>query len=192
MPQLPPTAARNSDQFDREAVRRGVAIHRLIEMMADVPASDRLAFGQRWATKLKLPNGLVAHLHDALLQPDLAELFGPNGQSEATVHGAVEGLGLIYGRIDRLAVTKTDIIILDYKTNPHPPNNLGADHSYTQQLARYAALLVQAYPGYSFKAGVLWTQIGKVNWLPPAVLSQSLDLQRSAQALTSASIITTS
>jgi ATP-dependent helicase/nuclease subunit A len=192
MPLLPPTAARNSDQFDREAVQRGIAIHRLIEMMADVPASDRLAFGHRWAAKLKLPNALVAHLQDALLQPDLAELFGLDGQSEVTVHGAVEGLGLIYGRIDRLAVTKTDIIILDYKTNPHPPNSLGTDHSYTQQLARYAALLGQAYPGHSLKAGVLWTQTGTVYWLPPALLSQSLDLQRSAQALTSASIITTS
>jgi ATP-dependent helicase/nuclease subunit A len=173
-------------------VQRGIAIHRLIEMMADVPALDRLAFGKRWADKLKLPATLVAHLSDALQQPDLKELFGPEGQSEVTVHGSVEGLGLIHGRIDRLAVTDTEVTVLDYKTNPHPPKNLSFDHSYTQQLARYAALMAQAYPGHSFKAGVLWTQTGRIDWLSPALLSQSLDDQRRAKALTSAPIITTS
>ena len=188
----PPTASRNSDQFDREAVQRGIAIHRLIEMMADVSAVDRLAFGLRWAKKLKLPPDLVSHLVVTLQQPDLQDLFGPEGQSEVTVHGTVEGLGLIHGRIDRLSITDGEVTLLDYKTNPHPPKSLGAEHGYTRQLARYVGLMAQAYTGYSFKAGVLWTQTGQVYWLSPAVLSQSLDDQRRAEALTGALIITTS
>ena len=191
-PLLPPTAPRNSDQFDREAVQRGIAIHRLIELMADAAPKDRLKLGQHWAARLKLPPDVVAHLSDVLQQPDLQLLFGPDGQSEVTVHGSVEGLGLLHGRIDRLAVTNTEITILDYKTNPHPPKVLGFDHRYTQQMAFYAALMAQAYPGHSFKAGVLWTQTGRIDWLSPALLSQSLDDQRRVKGLTSSPIITTS
>jgi ATP-dependent helicase/nuclease subunit A len=189
--QLLPTASRNSDQFDREAVKRGLAIHRLIEMMADVPKPERQIFGERWAAKLKLPVTLAAHLNHSMQQEDMSDLFGPDGQSEVTVHGKVEGLGQIHGRIDRLVITPGAVTILDYKTNLHPPKTLDANHSYTQQLARYAALLAQAYPGHALKAGLLWTETGQVSWLSAELLSQSLLQQRQAQVLTQAPIITT-
>jgi ATP-dependent helicase/nuclease subunit A len=187
-----PTAPRNSDQFDREAVQRGIAIHRLIELMADAPAADRLALGQRWAAKLDLPDSIAIHLNRALQLPNLQKLFGLDGQSEVTVHGIVDGLGVVHGRVDRLAVTADEVMVLDYKTNRIPPLDLGVDHPYTQQMSRYTALLSQAYPGHSLKAGVLWTQTGRVYWLSPALLTQSLDQQRQLQALTRDPIITTS
>jgi ATP-dependent helicase/nuclease subunit A len=188
---LPPLAAsRNSDQFDRAAIQQGIAIHRLIELMADAPTAERLKVAERWAQKLHLPIAIAHHLDSALNEPTLQPLFGPDGQSEVTVHGEVAGLGVIHGRIDRLAVSPKELILLDYKTNRQPPQDLKIDHPYTQQMAKYAALMAQVYPGHLVKAGVLWTQTGQVYWLAPLLLSQSLDHQ--IQALTGAPFVTTS
>jgi ATP-dependent helicase/nuclease subunit A len=67
------------------------------------------------------------------------------------------------------------VYLLDYKTNRNPPTDLAVDHPYGQQMARYAALLSQVYPGRSVKAALLWTQSGAVTWLSPAFLSRALD-----------------
>ncbi len=189
---LPLQASRNSDAFDRAAIAAGIATHKLLEMMADVAVENRLAAGLRWAKRLQLPDDLVPHLSDALQNTELRPLFGPDGQSEVSIEGKVEGIGRVSGRLDRLAITADTIYLLDYKTNRVPPSALGAQHHYIRQMARYVALLSAAYPGLAVKAALLWTQTGRVMWLNPALLSQSLDEQRLSQALTPAPMITTS
>ena len=92
-------------------------------------------------------------------------MFGPNGQSEVTVEGMVPGIGRVSGRIDRMAVEAETIWILDYKTNRNPPRSIGPGHSFARQMALYAALLREAYPGHSVRAALLWTQNAEVMWL---------------------------
>jgi ATP-dependent helicase/nuclease subunit A len=153
--------SRNSDAFDKKAVEEGIAIHKLIEMMADCPLAERLEEGQRWAKRLKLDVSLVDRLHEVLQSPERAVFFGSTAQSEVSVGGA-DGVN---GRIDRMAVEDSKIYLLDYKTNRNPPRHLPPDHRYVLQMASYAALLRQAFPGHSVKAALLWTQTGAITWL---------------------------
>jgi ATP-dependent helicase/nuclease subunit A len=180
--ELPLTASRNSDAFDKRAVEQGIAIHRLAELMADASESERLGLGQRWAKRLKLDDSLVQRLHRALGHPELAELFGPEGQSEVGIEGRVEGVGPISGRIDRMVVSDGEIQLLDFKTNRNPPTSLDSGHAYARQMARYAALLGEAYPRHRIKAALLWTQTGGVTWLSEGLLSQALERSRQEMA----------
>jgi ATP-dependent helicase/nuclease subunit A len=169
-------AARDSDAFDKAAVARGVAMHRLIEVMADVPEAERLHVGQRWAARLKLDIAIVDSLAAQLASPDLSHFFAPDAQSEVSIEGEVRGLGRVSGRIDRLRIAEDAIFLLDYKTNRHPPATLSPRHPYARQMARYAALLREAYPNREVNVALLWTETGEVMWLPQDLLSQALDV----------------
>jgi len=162
---------KRSDNFDHAAIARGLATHRLVEMMADIDEDARLQHGLRWAKRLNLEDDLVQRLHDSLTSADLAPLFGADGQSEVTI----EAKGQRSGRIDRLAITPQAIYLLDYKTNRFPPETIAASHDYAKQMAGYAQLLSKAYPGLPIRAALLWTQTGKIHWISPDILSQSLE-----------------
>ena len=107
--------------------------------------------------------------------PELQPLFGQDGESEVGLEGYVEGLGRISGRVDRMAIVAKAIWLLDYKTDSQPPRQLMPSHKHARQMARYAALLREAYPGYQVRAGLLWTRTGTVLWLSDETLSQALD-----------------
>ena len=180
LPPLPPraeilTASRSSDAFDREAVRLGVATHKLIELMVDTEPQRQVARGLDFARSAGLPEDLVHRVATVLALPELEHLFGPDGESEVGLEGHVEGLGRITGRVDRMAMFASTIWLLDYKTDSQPPLQLLPTHKHARQMARYAALLREAYPGYQVRAGLLWTRTGTVLWLPDETLSQALD-----------------
>ena len=62
------------------------------------------------------------------------------------------------GRIDRLAVTDHEVLIIDYKTNRPPPSEAaGVAPAYLFQLAAYRLALGRIYPGRPVRAAILWT-----------------------------------
>ena len=52
--------------------------------------------------------------------PELAEAFGPNSRAEVPLAGVVGGQA-VFGQIDRLAISATEVLIVDYKTDREPP-----------------------------------------------------------------------
>ncbi len=176
VPVSPPlTASRRSDVFDKEAVKRGLASHRLAEVMAEATPDNRVAAGLRWAATLSLEEDMVHRLASAMAEPDLGVLFSADGQSEVTIEGELAGHRRVSGRIDRLFIGADEIVILDFKTNRSPIKALVSDHGYVRQMAVYTALVGQAYPRHLIKAALLWTQSGEVTWLSQGLLSQALD-----------------
>ena len=62
------------------------------------------------------------------------------------------------GRIDRLAVTQTEVLIADYKTNRPPPVRLeDVSQQYLAQLAAYRAALTPLFPGKTIRTALIWT-----------------------------------
>jgi ATP-dependent helicase/nuclease subunit A len=157
--------------FDSQAIRRGIASHRLAEVMADVSPDDRVSTGLRWAAKLGLENALVHRLAEIMCQPDLADAFSSDGQSEVSIEGHIVGLGRKSVRSDRIHVGLDEIVVLDFKTDKMP----GVVYKHARQMAIYVTLLRQAYPGLRVKAALLWTQSGEMSWLSDDVLSQALE-----------------
>ena len=82
---------------------------------------------------------------------------------------------LVSGKIDRLAVTADEVMIVDYKTNrPAPVQFSDVPPAYVLQLALYRALLQPLYPGRKVAAALLFTEAPRLIALPDAALDDAL------------------
>src|SRR5258705_13097256 len=128
---------------------------------------------------------MTAAALSVLRDPAFAEVFGPGSRAEVAIAGAAKGLptGLkISGRIDRLVVLPDKVLVADFKTNrPSPERIEDADPAYLRQMAIYAAVLADVFPGRAIEAALVWTDGPKLMPIPENLLSQALaDLGRSS------------
>lgn len=144
-------------------VRRGRLIHRLLETLPQVPAPARAQAARRWlarhggdfteSARAEICAGVLALLDE----PTLAALFADGSLAEVPFSGEVGGRPMS-GQLDRLVVTATEAIALDYKTDRAPPATPDAVPSaYLQQMAAYRALLRALYPERLVRCLLLWT-----------------------------------
>ncbi|MDP3660227.1 MAG: double-strand break repair helicase AddA [Phenylobacterium sp.] len=163
--------------------RRGDLIHRLLQILPDLPAADRAAAA---ATLL----GRETDLNDVqraemataalsvLRDPRFAEVFGPGSRAEVAITGGASSLpaGLaISGRIDRLVVLPDRVLVVDFKTNrPSPATIEAADPAYIRQMAMYAAVLGEVFPGRVVEAALVWTDGPKLMPVQENLMAQSL------------------
>ena len=95
--------------------------------------------------------------------PRFGPVFAPGSRAEVSIVGRLERPGraraLVSGQIDRLVVTPSEVLIVDYKTNYAPPR-LAAEvpSGYVRQLALYRAVLARLYPQRPVRAALLWTE----------------------------------
>jgi ATP-dependent helicase/nuclease subunit A len=70
----------------------------------------------------------------------------------------VVGDHVVFGQVDRLAVTAEAVLLIDYKTNRAPPRSPAeVAPVYLRQMAAYCALLQAIYPDRPVRAALLWT-----------------------------------
>ncbi|MET0295153.1 MAG: double-strand break repair helicase AddA, partial [Phenylobacterium sp.] len=170
--------------------RRGDLIHRLLQVLPDLPGPERAAAAQALlARERDLTGGQRAEMTEAALSvlqdARFAEVFGPGSRAEAPIIGGGAGLppGLaISGRIDRLVVLPDRVLVVDFKTNrPSPDRAEAVDPAYVRQMALYAAVLAEIFPGRPVEAALVWTEGPKLMPLPEILLRQSLaELRRNA------------
>jgi ATP-dependent helicase/nuclease subunit A len=151
------------------ALQRGTLVHRLLQSLPDI-ATDRrrdaaLAYLARnadgWSDdeQKALAEGALALIADARFAP----VFAPGSRAEVSIVGRLERPGapkaLVSGQIDRLVVTPSEVLIVDYKTNHAPPTlPEDAPRGYVRQLALYRAVLRKLYPQLPVRAALLWTE----------------------------------
>jgi ATP-dependent helicase/nuclease subunit A len=114
-----------------------------------------------------------------LEDPRFATVFGPGGRPEAPIIGKIGigrlGAGTINGRIDRLVITDTEILIVDYKTDrPAPATIAGVGEAYVAQMAAYRAVLSQRWPNRPIRCLLVWTDGPLLMEIPPADLDRAL------------------
>ena len=168
--------------YDAKAAKRGRAIHRLMEEMADAVPSAREAMARKWAARLELPEAEALALAQALGTPELAPFFGSDSASEVDIAGELVTGEDVSGRMDRLAIRPEGLWLLDYKTDRSAPESLLPAHPYAQQMAIYAELLRHAYPGRPLTAALFWTGPKRLEILPESLLTAAL--HESALAMT--------
>ncbi|MFO1075217.1 MAG: double-strand break repair helicase AddA [Geminicoccaceae bacterium] len=158
--------------------RRGILIHRLLQRLPELAADERPAAARQLLAGLEPRlaaderDGLAAAVVGLIGRPELAVLFGPGSRAEQPVAGTVAGQPII-GQIDRMALTREAVLIVDYKSGRPPPARAeAAPPSYLRQLAAYRALLQAIYPGLRVEAGLLWTEGPRLDWLPAALLDR--------------------
>ncbi|HEX6866568.1 MAG TPA: PD-(D/E)XK nuclease family protein, partial [Caulobacteraceae bacterium] len=113
-----------------------------------------------------------------LEDPQFAEVFAPGSRAEAAIAGTAKDLpeGLaVSGRVDRLVVTPEKVLVVDYKTNrPAPASIEAADAAYRVQMAVYAAVLREVFPGREVAAALVWTDRPKLMAVPEKVMVEAL------------------
>jgi ATP-dependent helicase/nuclease subunit A len=161
------------------AVRRGIIVHRMLELLANRPDSqrDKLAqhFLQTFATDI--PSALQQDIHERVLRvlrmDQTRDYFGNNGRSEVAISGSLNGRKIV-GQIDRLVLTPSEILVLDYKTGPVPANHQAIPAQYLRQMYHYVSLLESLYPQHRVRAGLLWTRGPEFMALPPEILNKAV------------------
>jgi ATP-dependent helicase/nuclease subunit A len=154
------------------AVRRGIALHRLLQALPDIEPDGRTAAASRYLDRVAddWPDGERERALSAVLAvldaPDHAGLFAPGSRAEVSVMGKVEVRGVlraVAGKIDRIAVGETEVLIVDYKTGlPGPSGSEAVPMAYVAQLALYRALLLPLYPGRAVRAALLYTEVPRL------------------------------
>jgi ATP-dependent helicase/nuclease subunit A len=163
--------------------RRGLIVHRLLQLLPDLPASGRrAAAASLLAREIDLTDAQRQEMAGAALSvledERFAAVFGPGSRAEAAVAGAAAGLpaGLaISGRVDRLVVQPDRVLVVDFKTNRPAPDRIeDADPAYLTQMAVYAAVLAEVFPGRRIEAALVWTDGPKLMPVPENIVTETL------------------
>ena len=163
--------------------RRGDLIHRLLQLLPDLPTGERPAAAHRLLARERdltdeQRGEMAAAALAVLTDPRFAAVFGPGSRAEVALAGAAAGLpaGLaVSGRVDRLLVEGKRVLVVDFKTNrPAPSRIQAADEAYILQMAVYAAVLAEIFPGRAIEAALVWTDGPRLMPVPKALMRAAL------------------
>jgi ATP-dependent helicase/nuclease subunit A len=159
--------------------RRGEIIHRLLQLLPDLPQEQRLSAALRWLSRERdLSAAQRAEMADAALgvlgDRRFAAVFGPGSKAEVALAGTARRIR-ISGRVDRLVVGDGRVLVVDFKTNrPAPTHVEDADEAYLRQMALYVVLLREVFPGRTVEAALVWTDGPKLMPVPDVLMEGAL------------------
>lgn len=177
------------DAGREERLKRGRAIHALLQYLPELPEAQREAAAEAYLSRdTDLSPGQREEMKAAALgvmrDPALSEIFQPGGRAEAAIIGTSPDLPsgtVINGRVDRLVVTPERVLVIDYKTDqPAPDDPRDVADTYLAQMAAYWAVLRTAFPNREIVAALCWTDGPRLMRLPEA---QLLAVLTSARAM---------
>ncbi|MBX3581745.1 MAG: double-strand break repair helicase AddA [Rhizobiaceae bacterium] len=166
------------------AAARGSAIHKLLQVLPEIPADAREAAAQRFLARV-VPDWpeverveAWAQVNNILADTIFAPIFAPSSRAEVAIMGEIELRGkqrLVSGKIDRLAISGGEVLVIDYKTNRPPPTSiLEVPPAYILQLSLYRALLARPYPGRTVRTALLFTETPALMALPDTLMDEAL------------------
>ncbi|WEX09434.1 double-strand break repair helicase AddA [Chelativorans sp. AA-79] len=166
------------------ALERGNAVHRLLQVLPELSPCEREAAARRYLARVgaawpdeeveKACGSVLSVLSDERFAP----IFAPGSRAEVSVMGELLLGGTrraVSGKVDRLAVADSEVLLVDYKTNRPAPEVLAeVPDAYVAQLALYAELLKPLYPGKRFSAALLFTEGPRLIALTDEAMAVSL------------------
>lgn len=149
---------------DQKRFLRGNITHKLLQILPDLPQGQWEPAAQKYVA---LPaHGLPPSLQESIItetlavlnHPEFSSIFGEGSIAEAPITGLIHGNHLVSGQIDRLLVTKTEVLIIDYKTNRPPPTEAkDIPAIYKRQMQSYRDVMKEIYPNHTIKTALIWT-----------------------------------
>jgi ATP-dependent helicase/nuclease subunit A len=110
--------------------------------------------------------------------PKFAAAFSPTSMAEAGITASLPELGeaaRINGRIDRLAVSEDEVLIVDFKTNRPPPEKAeDVGDLYLAQMALYRAAAEKIFPNRRIACALVWTDGPRLMPLDDTLLEAQL------------------
>jgi len=157
---------------DEDAKERGTLIHLLLEHLPRAARADRAGLGYALVPTDTALTDSVIRLLD---QPALAHLWTDDALTEVPVTADLPRLGRIHGTIDRLILTPTTVLAVDYKTNRIVPDQPAQTPlGVLRQQAVYHAALRQVFPNRQITVAILWTATAQLMDLPETLLHETM------------------
>ncbi len=182
-------------EIAREAARRGILIHSLLERLPDVAPDLRETSAAAWLARQAAEltddarQEILLSALTVLATPEFAEIFSPAALAEVPLAATVGGQ-VIAGTADRLLVTADRIVVVDFKTARRPPAGLADVPEMTlRQMGAYAAALGQIYPDRKVEGAILYTQTPLLVPLSAEVLGRYKPQLSTAQESFSTSLL---
>ncbi|MFK7941638.1 MAG: double-strand break repair helicase AddA [Paracoccaceae bacterium] len=147
------------------AMRRGTAVHAVLERIADIPIEDqsllakRLLQGQFADLSPEIQAEVYSEARAVLDMPDAKWLFGSESLAEVSLGiDPPENGARMIGRVDRLVVLPDACWVVDIKTDAAPPQDVnGVAKAYLAQLGAYASAANEIWSGKPVRTAILWT-----------------------------------
>ena len=158
--------------------RRGTVAHTMLARLPELAPDKRRDAAMGYSKANGFDESLADEVLAVISHPDFAAVFAPSSQAEVAFQAELPDFGdnaLVTGRIDRLAVTKDEVLILDYKTNRPPPSREeDVDPVYLAQMALYRAGAARIFPGRRIVCGLVWTDGPSLLRLSDAILDRQI------------------
>jgi ATP-dependent helicase/nuclease subunit A len=164
---------------EESALRHGRQLHALLELL---PTADKSNWAKLAAQILNSNSEpydeaenieLLAEATTILENPDLAFIFTSSSLAEVEITAQMEP-GVLFGVIDRLVITETKILAVDFKSNLSVPALLAeVPLGYLRQMGAYAAGLAQIYPDHKIETAILWTKPATLMRLPHELVTDA-------------------
>ena len=168
----------------RQAMARGVVMHRLLQSLPAIDPAQRSEAARRYLAGKSRDftteecEALARKALELVEHPRFAALFSAQSRAEVPIVGRVAHGGktrAVAGVVDRLVVTADAILIADHKTNCDPPRSLDkVPPGYLAQLALYRAVLAKLYPGRPIRAALIWTEVPDLMEVSDAAMDAAL------------------
>ncbi|MEM7488310.1 MAG: double-strand break repair helicase AddA [Pseudomonadota bacterium] len=163
------------------ALRRGTAIHALLEHLPDLAAAQRRAAAPAVLARHAAlwpeddAEGIVAEALAVLADPALAHLFAESTLAEVPfVLPARPARPAVTGTMDRIVPGAARILVVDYKSNAVRPDGPGATPiGLLRQLGAYAEAAAAIWPDRPVETAILWTRDRALMPLPADLLARA-------------------
>jgi ATP-dependent helicase/nuclease subunit A len=193
---LRPSEIATSDEFLADSVQhpknrvqataRGLLVHALLAQLPGIDRTGREEKGLRFLEARgwsgEAAREVLRETLAVLDHPEFAGAFGPNSKAEISLAAELPELGhgaRVDGRIDRLAVERDRILIIDFKTGqPVPANESKVRQSDLAQMALYRAAAAKIFPERRISCAFVWTAKPQLMKLGDAVLDEQLTFLR--------------
>ncbi len=163
------------DGLDEDAaLSRGHLLHLLLEQLPNTALHDWPAVAASLIPNTADCVTLLAEASGVLQSKDLAHLFAPGTLAEVAISAQL-GTGRLYGAVDRLIITKTQVLAVDYKSNKTIPAHAnGVPEGLLRQMGAYAHALEQIYPAHKINTAILWTAVPYLMLLDRDIVREAL------------------
>jgi ATP-dependent helicase/nuclease subunit A len=159
----------DSEYHDEQGRNRGIAIHRMIELITSRPEMSRENVLIKTGSELGLPpdNTMLKNCYDEALatvhQPEFAQFFKQghyiDAYNELPIQFKTEN-GWMNGVIDRLIIGQSDLTLLDYKTHRINANEIPQKvEEYRQQLTWYQHGVSRLWPDKKIHKVLVFTHL---------------------------------
>ena len=148
---------------DRDRFKRGLIIHKLLQVLPGVSKERQEIVARKFvscpiqdltkAAQFQIVSEVMRVLNDR----SFSEVFAEGSRAEVPLIGKLGDI-TISGQVDRLAVSSTRVLVIDYKSNLPPPDDpQSVPAAYLKQMSAYRFLVRKIWPNREIECGILWT-----------------------------------